>query len=335
MHKLVQVLEGKSLLITGGTGSFGQAFVERILKFGNPQRVIVFSRDEQKHHAMKSQFPDPRVRFFVGDVRDLDRLKMALRGVQIVVHAAAMKHVDICEYNPIEAIRTNILGSVNLTQAALEAGVEKVIAVSTDKAVAPVNLYGATKLCMEKLITSSNAYAGDLATRFATVRYGNVMGSKGSVIPLFLRQKEAGRVTITDDRMTRFWVDMDGAVELVLKALNLIKGGEIFIPKLRSATVTELAETLAPGVPQEVIGMRAGEKLHESLLAPEERPRTRDIGDLLVVDPEHVTWSREEPPEGEPVSGDFYYGSDRSDLLLQAEDMADLIQGVVEAGTAA
>lgn len=329
MQDLVQIVENKSILITGGTGSFGQAFVSKLLEFGNPRRVIVFSRDEQKHHTMKAAFPDPRVRFFVGDVRDLDRLRMALRSVDIVVHAAAMKHVDLCEYNPIEAIRTNVMGSVNLIQAALDAGVEHVVGVSTDKAVAPANLYGATKLCMEKLLTSANSYSGDLSTRFATVRYGNVMGSKGSVIPLFLRQKEAGSLTITDDRMTRFWVDMEGALELVFKALNLMRGGEIFIPKLPSASVTDLAETLAPGVPVKVIGMRPGEKLHESLLAPEECPRTRDLGDLLVVDPEHVTWNRDTPTEGHPVSTDFYYGSDRPDLRLGSEEMAKLVQGVL------
>lgn len=329
MQNLVQALEDKSILLTGGTGSFGQAFVQKVLTLGNPRRVIVFSRDEQKHHAMKETFNDPRIRFFVGDVRDLDRLKMALRSVDIVIHAAAMKHVDLCEYNPIEAIRTNVMGSVNIIQAALDAGVQQVVGVSTDKAVAPANLYGATKLCMEKLFTSANAYSGDQRTRFATVRYGNVMGSKGSVIPLFLRQKQAGKLTITDDRMTRFWVDMNGAIELVFKALKLMRGGEIFIPKLPSASVTDLAETLAPGVPLEVIGMRPGEKLHESLLAPEECPRTRDLGDLLVVEPDHVTWNREKIPGGKPVSKDFYYGSDRQDLRLKREEMSELVHRVV------
>ncbi len=331
MQELMKVVEGKNLLITGGTGSFGQAFVRKALALGNPRRVIVFSRDEQKHHAMRASLGDPRVRYFVGDIRDPNRLNLALRSVNIVIHAAAMKHVDLCEYNPIEAIRTNVLGSVNLILAALEAGVEKVIGVSTDKAVAPVNLYGATKLCLEKLITSANAYAGDLPTRFSAVRYGNVMGSKGSVIPLFLEQRKQGKITITDDRMTRFWVEMDGAIELVLKALTNMQGGEIYIPKLKAASVAELAAAMAPGVPQSVIGIRPGEKLHECLLAPEDCPRTRDLGDLLVIEPDHVTWPRQEPASGERLTADYHYASDREDLRLAEGEMQSLLGRVIGA----
>jgi UDP-N-acetylglucosamine 4,6-dehydratase/5-epimerase len=325
MRPLMEILTGKSILITGGTGSFGSALVKSVLALGQPKKVIVFSRDEQKHHAMQKQFADSRIRYFVGDVRDLSRLRLALRGVNIVVHAAAMKHVDLCEYNPLEAIHTNITGTVNLIQAALDTGVEKVVGVSTDKAVAPINLYGASKLCMEKLLTAANSYSGDLSTRFCCVRYGNVMGSKGSVIPLFLQQREQGRLTITDCRMTRFWIEMDDAVALVLEALNLMRGGEIFIPKLQAATVTQVANTLAPGVPQDVIGIRPGEKLHECLMGPEECRRAKDLGHLLVIEPEHVAWRREGSERGVRLPDEFSYTSDRSELLLGDVDVERLL----------
>lgn len=325
-QELYQVLEGKTLLVTGGTGSFGRAFARAVLTRGKPKKVIVLSRDEQKHHAMQSEFNDPRIRYFVGDVRDQSRMHLALRGVDHVVHAAGMKHVHICEYNPIEAINTNVTGTVNVIQAALDQGVEKVVGVSTDKAVAPVNLYGASKLCLEKLLVAANSYSGDRATRFSVVRYGNVMGSAGSVIPLFLRQRTQGKLTITDERMTRFWIDMDGAVELVMQALNRMQGGEIFIPKLPAASVEVLADTLAPGVPREVIGIRPGEKLHECLLAQEECRRTRDVGPLLVIEPEFASWSRPESP-GEPVDAGFSYTSDRQDLMLSPEAISHLLRG--------
>jgi len=328
MLPLTDILTDKSILITGGTGSFGHAFVRSMLANAKPRKVIVFSRDEQKHHAMQKLVGDPRVRYFVGDVRDLSRLQLALRGVDFVVHAAAMKHVDLCEYNPLEAIHTNITGTVNLIQAALDCGVKKVVGLSTDKAVSPSNLYGATKLCLEKLLTAANSYSGDLSTRFSAVRYGNVMGSNGSVIPLFLRQREQGRITITDARMTRFWIDMDDAVELVLKALNLMQGGEIFIPKLQAATITQVAETLAPGVPRDVIGIRPGEKLHECLIGPEECRHAKDMGDLILVEPEHVTWSRERAHVGENLPDSFTYTSDRNDLLLADREVEKLLRGM-------
>lgn len=332
MQPLMQILTDTSILITGGTGSFGRALVKAVLAHGLPRKVIVLSRDEQKHHAMQAEITDPRVRYFVGDVRDLSRLRLAFRGVDFVVHAAAMKHVDICEYNPLEAIHTNITGTVNVIQAALDAGVKKVVGVSTDKAVAPVNLYGATKLCLEKLLTAANSYSGDLSTRFCAVRYGNVMGSAGSVIPLFLRQREQGRITITDTRMTRFWLEMADAVELVLQALNLMQGGEIFIPKLRAATITQVAENLAPRVPRDVIGIRPGEKLHECLMGPEECRRARDLGNLLVVEPEHVTWSRDCQDRGVRLPEDFSYTSDRSELLLADKDVDQLLSGMRDRG---
>lgn len=326
LSALMDNIAGKSILITGGTGSFGSAFVRALLELGKPRKVIVFSRDEQKHHAMKKEFTDPRIRYFVGDVRDLARLRLALRGVNFVVHAAAMKHVDLCEYNPLEAIHTNVTGTVNLIQAALDAGVEKVVGVSTDKAVAPINLYGATKLCMEKLLTAANSYSGDLATRFCSVRYGNVMGSNGSVIPLFLQQREQGRLTITDGRMTRFWIEMADAVALVLEALGRMRGGEIFIPKLQAATVEQVANTIAPGVPQAVIGIRPGEKLHECLMGPEECRRAKDLGHLLVVEPDYVAWSRDNSERGVSLPEEFNYTSDRSELRLADGDVAFLLR---------
>ncbi|HEY0251728.1 MAG TPA: UDP-N-acetylglucosamine 4,6-dehydratase (inverting), partial [Kofleriaceae bacterium] len=297
--------------MTGGTGSFGKAFVETALR-SQAKKVIVFSRDEQKHYQLERHFQDKRVRYFVGDIRDRDRLQTALRGVDIVVHAAAMKHVPICEYNPIEAVQTNINGARNLIEAAIANGVEKVIGLSTDKAVSPANLYGATKLCMEKLLTAANAYSGDRATRFSLVRYGNVMGSAGSVIPLFRNQMQQGKLTITDSRMTRFWIEMPEAVALVLRGLELMSGGEIFIPKLPTSDIETLAEAVAPGTPRTVVGIRPGEKLHETLISVEEARRTSDIGDLLVVWPEfqfHSSTLTNFRP-GTPVPEDFNYSSD-------------------------
>jgi UDP-N-acetylglucosamine 4,6-dehydratase len=327
MQPLYKMLDGKTLLITGGTGSFGRAFTRAVLSRGNPKKVIVLSRDEQKHHAMQAEFTDPRIRYFVGDVRDANRMNLAFRGVDLVVHAAGMKHVHICEYNPLEAINTNVTGTVNVIQAALDQGVEKVVGVSTDKAVAPVNLYGASKLCLEKLLVAANSYSGDRSTRFSVVRYGNVMGSAGSVIPLFMRQKAQGKLTITDERMTRFWIDMDGAIELVMHSLNLMQGGEIFIPKLPAASVQVLADALAPGVPREVIGIRPGEKLHECLLAQEECRRTRDVGPVLVIEPEFSSWSKPES-SGKPLDSDFSYTSDRAELLLSADAVSNLLRGM-------
>jgi UDP-N-acetylglucosamine 4,6-dehydratase len=324
------VLDGKSVLVTGGTGSFGKAFVETALK-SKAKKVIVFSRDEQKHYAMERQFQgERRVRFFVGDIRDRDRLQTALRDVDIVVHAAAMKHVPICEYNPIEAVQTNVNGARNLIEAAIANGVERVIGLSTDKAVSPANLYGATKLCMEKLLTAANAYSGDRATRFSLVRYGNVMGSAGSVIPLFRHQMKQGKLTITDARMTRFWIEMPEAVALVLRGLELMQGGEIFIPKLPTSDIETLAEAVAPGVQRTVVGIRPGEKLHETLISTEEARRTSDMGDLLVVWPEFAfhsnTLQRIRP--GTPVPEDFNYSSDIAEPRMGLEETREKVARV-------
>jgi UDP-N-acetylglucosamine 4,6-dehydratase len=316
----LSVLDGKSVLVTGGTGSFGKAFVKRALE-SDARRIVVFSRDEQKHYEMQRTLTDRRLRFFVGDIRDRDRLMSALRDVDIVVHAAAMKHVPICEYNPLEAVHTNVNGAKNLIEAAMACGVERVIALSTDKAVSPANLYGATKLCMEKLLIAANAYAGDRATRFSIVRYGNVMGSAGSVIPLFRSQMQRGQITITDSRMTRFWIVMDEAIALVLRGLELMWGGEIFIPKLPTTDIETLAEAVAPGVPRLTVGIRPGEKLHETLISNEEARRTSDCDDVLVIWPEFQfsskTLNRVRP--GKPVPADFQYSSDRAQPRLDLE----------------
>jgi UDP-N-acetylglucosamine 4,6-dehydratase/5-epimerase len=322
------ILDGKSLLVTGGTGSFGRAFVECALQ-SRARKVIVFSRDEQKHYALERQLADRRMRFFVGDIRDRDRLQTALRDVDIVVHAAAMKHVPICEYNPIEAVQTNVHGARNLIEAAMSCGVERLIALSTDKAVSPANLYGATKLCMEKLMIAANAYAGDRTTRFSVVRYGNVMGSAGSVIPLFRNQRARGQLTITDTRMTRFWIEMSDAIALVLRGLHLMTGGEIFIPKLPTTDIETLAEAVAPGVPRTQIGIRPGEKLHETLISSEEARRTSDLGDVLVIWPEfqfHSTLSGIRP--GTPVPADFAYSSDTAQPRLDLEATRAMLERV-------
>jgi UDP-N-acetylglucosamine 4,6-dehydratase len=322
------ILDGKSVLVTGGTGSFGRAFVERALT-SRARKVIVFSRDEQKHYALERQLDDRRMRYFVGDIRDRDRLEVALRDVDVVIHAAAMKHVPICEYNPIEAVQTNVQGARHLIEAAMSCGVERVIALSTDKAVSPANLYGATKLCMEKLLIAANAYAGDRTTRFSVVRYGNVMGSAGSVIPLFRAQRNRGEITITDARMTRFWIEMADAIALVLRSLALMAGGEIFIPKLPTTDIETLAEAVAPGVPRATVGIRPGEKLHETLISPEETRRTSDLGDLLVIWPEFQfssTLSGVRP--GVPVPPDFVYSSDQAQPRLDLEATRAMIERV-------
>ena len=321
-------LDNRTILVTGGTGSFGKAFVQRALQ-SKAKKVIVFSRDEQKHYQLEREMQDRRLRYFVGDIRDRDRLMTALRDVDIVVHAAAMKHVPICEYNPIEAVQTNVNGARNLIEAAMANGVERVIALSTDKAVSPANLYGATKLCMEKLLTAANAYAGDRWTRFSIVRYGNVMGSAGSVIPLFRSQQKRGQLTITDSRMTRFWIEMEDAVALVLRGLQLMSGGEIFIPKLPTSDIETLAEAVAPGTPRSTIGIRPGEKLHETLISAEEARRTSDLDDVLVIWPEfqfHQTLTGVRP--GRPVPEDFVYSSDCAEPRLDLEATRAMLERV-------
>lgn len=321
-----RVVADKVVLVTGGTGSFGRAFLDVILQLGQPRKVIVLSRDEQKHYQLEREVADPRLRCFVGDIRDRDRLRTALRGVDIVVHAAAMKHVPICEYNPLEAVHTNVNGARNLAEAAIDNGVERVLALSTDKAVSPANLYGATKLCMEKLLIAANAYVGDRPTRFSAVRYGNVMGSAGSVIPLFQAQRARGRLTITDERMTRFWIRMPDAVALVLRGLGLMTGGEIFVPKLPTSDIVTLAEAVAPGVPREVVGIRPGEKLHETLLSAEEARRTRDLDELMVIWPEFRFHGGAAPVAGRPLPEGFVYASDVAQPRLDVDETRALLE---------
>ena len=308
-------LNGKVILITGGTGSFGRAFVGRLLAAYDPRKVIVFSRDEQKHFAMQSEVVDPRLRFFVGDVRDRNRLMRAMDGVDVVVHAAAMKHVPIAEYNPIEAVQTNIDGAANLIDAALERKVGRVVALSTDKAVSPVNLYGATKLCMEKLLVAANSYAGAKKTRFDLVRYGNVVGSKGSVVPVFLRQAGEGRLTVTDPAMTRFWITMDQAMDLVVSALRFGSGGQVFVPKIPACSLATLAEAIAPGVPVEVTGIRPGEKVHETLITVDEARHVVEFKDCYVINPSFPWWGEAPGRKGDPVPPDFSYSSNKAQQL--------------------
>jgi len=319
------MIDGKTILVTGGTGSFGRKFVETALARHDPRRVIVFSRDELKQHDMRREIPDPRVSFFIGDIRDRERLYRAFQAdVDVVVHAAAMKQVPACEYNPFEAIKTNVLGAQNIIDAAIDCGVPKVLALSSDKAVNPVNLYGATKLCMEKLFVQGNSYVGPRSTRFACVRYGNVVGSRGSVIPIFRQQRETGKVTITDPRMTRFWLTLEQGVELVVNAIQLMHGGEVFVPRIPSMSITELARVLAPGCEVEVTGIRPGEKLHECLISRDEARHTVALDEMFVIKPEHAWWGDPNWTEGAPLPDGFEYSSDTNDEWLSEHELIRL-----------
>lgn len=317
-----------SILVTGGTGSFGQKFVEIVLRNYHPRRLIVFSRDELKQHEMRQIFgdqPGSPLRYFIGDVRDKERLMRAFAGVDIVIHAAALKQVPACEYNPFEAVKTNILGAQNIIEAAIDKGVRKVIAISTDKAVNPVNLYGATKLCAEKMFIQANSYSGADGTRFSVCRYGNVVGSRGSVIPLFVQQREKGVITITDRRMTRFWLTLDQGVKFVLKCLKEMQGGEIFVPKIPSMNIMDLAEAVAPGCRYDFIGIRPGEKLHEVLISREEAYHTLDVGDMYVILPLYAWWQTKNWSQGKPLPDGFYYGSDNNDRWLSVDQLRQLL----------
>lgn len=299
----------QTILLTGGTGSFGRKFCEVLLKKSPPRSLRVFSRDEWKQWDMERTFKDDRLRFFLGDVRDGERLRRAMDGATLVVHAAALKQVPLCEYNPFEAIKTNVLGAQNIVDAAIDRGVPRVLALSTDKAVNPVNLYGATKLCAEKLFVQGNAYAGDKPTRFSCVRYGNVVGSRGSVLPLFQEQRKTGRLTVTDPRMTRFWITLEEGVAFVMRCIERMSGGEIFVPKIPSMRVTDMARAVAPGCRVEVTGIRPGEKLHETLLSEDEARTAVETPDMFVVPPASVTWSRWKKPKGKALPAGFRYDS--------------------------
>ncbi len=315
-------LKDKSILVTGGTGSFGQRFVRTLLEKSEARRVIVFSRDELKQSLMLAEINDPekRLRFFIGDVRDAERLEMAFKGVDIIVHAAALKQVPALEYNPFEAIKTNIVGTQNVVNTALNQGVEKVVFISTDKAANPANLYGATKLCAEKLVISGNSYVGVRKTKFSAVRYGNVFGSRGSLVKILESQKLTGKVTLTHEKMTRFWITLDQGVNLVFTTLEKMYGGEIFVPKIPSMKIKNMIEKLAPGCEMVVTGIRQGEKLHETLVTPEESRHTIEFDDYYIIYPEHDWWNKENHPSGRPVPDDFHFSSINNDKWVDDEN---------------
>lgn len=318
----------KVVLVTGGTGTFGRKFVEIMLDDYQPGKLIVFSRDELKQHEMREAGMDhPNLRYFIGDVRDHMRLRRAMDGVDLVVHAAALKQVLACEYNPIEAILTNIMGGRNVIEAALDMGVERVMALSTDKAVNPINLYGATKLAAEKLFVQSNAYAGGVSTRFACVRYGNVIGSRGSVLAVFIRQRESGVVTITDDRMTRFWLTVEQGVRFTIRCIEQMQGGEVFVPKIPSLRVKDLARTVAPQAEFEIIGIRPGEKLHEVLISEDEARHSVELEDMYVVEPAGALWFGHSWRErGKQLPEGFRFSSDQNERWLTADEILEIAE---------
>jgi UDP-N-acetylglucosamine 4,6-dehydratase len=315
------------VLVTGGTGSFGKKFTRILLDEYQPKKVIIFSRDELKQHEMQvGGYNDPCLRYFIGDIRDRERLVRAMHGVDIVVHAAALKQVPACEYNPMEAIKTNIMGTANVVEAALDAGVKKVLTVSTDKAVSPANLYGATKLAAEKLTIQSNAYAAGSATRYSCVRYGNVVGSRGSVVPLFLKQRSNGKVTITDDRMTRFWLSLEQGVRFVIECIEQMEGGDVFVPKIPSTKVVDLARAIAPNAEINIIGIRPGEKLHEVLISEDEARHTIEVDRMFVVQPAEATWfGYSWQDKGRALDEGFIYSSDNNSEWLDVEGIKKYI----------
>ncbi|MCH7605242.1 UDP-N-acetylglucosamine 4,6-dehydratase (inverting) [Patescibacteria group bacterium] len=319
-------IENKTFLITGGCGSFGQKFAEVILKEYSPQSIRIYDNDELAAVEMERKFQDSRLRFFIGDVRDKTRLYRAMEGVDIVVHAAALKHVPICEYNPIEAVKTNIEGAVNVIDAVIDKGVERIIAISTDKAVHPVNLYGATKLVAEKLFVQGNSYAGGKNIKLSCARYGNVVGSSGSVVPLFLEQKRKGEITITDEEMTRFWITLEQGIRFVIRCLENMKGGEVYVPKIASMKITDLAEVIAPDAKRNIIGIRSGEKMHEVLITENEAAHTKEFDDYFVIEPEFPFWDEHRKLEnGNLVPKGFRYASDTNTRWLTKEELRDML----------
>ena len=318
--------QDKVVLVTGGTGSFGKKLAEIMLAEHKPRKLIIFSRDELKQHEMRvNGFNHPSLRYFIGDVRNVDRLRRAFDGVDVVIHAAALKQVPACEYNPSEAIETNVIGGQNVINAALDTGVPKILALSTDKAVGPTNLYGATKLCAEKVFVQSNAYAGSKDTRFSCVRYGNVVGSRGSVVPLFAHQRQSGVVTVTDRRMTRFWITLDQGVRFVLRSIEQMHGGEVFVPKIPSMNIMDLAAALAPECRVEEVGIRPGEKLHEMLVSDDEARQSVELDDMFVVKPAHPWWSDDQWKNGTSLEDGFTYASNNNPDWLSVDDLRALI----------
>ena len=314
------------VLVTGGTGSFGKKFVELMLGDYHPQKIIIFSRDELKQHDMRAAgFDHPSLRYFIGDVRDPQRLERAFSGVTVVVHAAALKQVPACEYNPFEAIQTNIMGGRNVIDAAINQGVRRILALSSDKAVNPINLYGATKLCAEKIFVQANAYSGDHVTRFSCSRYGNVLGIRDSVIPVFQRQRKGGKITITDPRMTRFLLTLEQCVKFVVKCIEQMRGGEIFVPKIPSMSLEEIACAIAPDCDLEIVGIRLDEKLHEVLLAEDEARNALELDDMYVIQPAHPWWRVENWSDARPLPEGFHYRSDTNPDRLTSEDLLKMI----------
>lgn len=327
-------LDGQSVLITGGTGSFGKAFVTTLLERYKPDRVVIFSRDENKQyemeHELRPQFSgNYPIRFFIGDVRDQQRLDLAVRGIDTIIHAAALKHVPAAEYNPFECIKTNVHGAENVVRAALEQNVRHVVALSTDKAENPINLYGASKLAADKIFVAANNLTGDRDTRFSVVRYGNVLGSRGSVLPFFrsLVAKGAGEIPITDPRMTRFFITLQQGVNFVISSLDMMKGGEIFIPKIPSMKITDLANQIAPGIPQKVVGIRPGEKLHEVLISLDSARHTVEQPDRYIIEPALAFWKVGDI-EGDHVDETFTYASDTNSQWLDEETLKSILKEI-------
>jgi UDP-N-acetylglucosamine 4,6-dehydratase/5-epimerase len=322
------LFDNKVVLVTGGTGSFGKKFLQILLEENNPKKVIVFSRDELKQFEMAQQFAkhEAKIRYFIGDVRDRDRLLRAFHGVDYVVHAAALKQVPAMEYNPTEAIKTNIVGAMNIIDAAIACDVKKVVALSTDKACNPISLYGATKLCSDKLFVAANSYSGDSGPKYAVVRYGNVVGSRGSVVPFFRLKMKEGVLPITDERMTRFWITLEQGVRFVIKAFDRMHGGELFVPKIPSMKITDLAKAIAPKVKTKFVGIRPGEKLHEVMISADDSRQTKELADCYVIQPAFPWWSSTNHAEGQSVTEGFSYSSDTNKQWLTIPQLQDMIK---------
>ncbi len=323
-------LDGSQVLVTGGTGSFGQRFVGVMLDRYQPRRIVVFSRDEYKQSQMRERFPPSRfpcIRYFIGDVRERDRLSRAFDGIDYVVHAAALKQVPALEYNPFEAVKTNVLGAQNVIECAIDKGIERVIALSTDKACNPINLYGATKLCSDKLFVAGNAYAGGKATRFSVVRYGNVVGSRGSVVPLFLQRRSSGVLPITDERMTRFWITLQQGVEFVLDNLETMNGGEVFVPRIPSMRIVDLARAIGPECQLENVGIRPGEKLHEVLVTEDDARITVALHDRFIITP-RFEFEQHRPvrSDGRPCPDGFRFASDENECWLSPGELLEMLR---------
>ncbi|MBU1019246.1 MAG: UDP-N-acetylglucosamine 4,6-dehydratase (inverting) [Patescibacteria group bacterium] len=320
---MLSIFKDKNVLVTGGTGTFGQNFIKTLIEKSEANKIIIFSRDELKQSQMQVRFKDPRLRFFIGDIRDKERLDRAFKGVNCIVHAAALKQVPALEYNPFEAVKTNILGTQNVVNAAIDQGVEKVLLLSTDKAANPINLYGATKLCAEKLFVAANSYSAG-ATKLSVLRYGNVLGSRGSLLDVIKKQKLEGKLKITDERMTRFWITIDQAIVFAIKSMNLMKGGEIFVPKIPSMKIIEIFDMIAPGMEVEKVGIRPGEKLHEMLLGEDEARNAKELEEVYVIEPrENLGTEREH--KGVKVQEGFVYASNNNTQWLNPDQLKEMI----------